>query len=126
MRTVDGRRAWPFRAVSVADTSLVQSPRTIGLLAGQDTLTVATMRDKVAAQVAGLGVGFLPRFLAEREFRSGSLVRVRVQQPRPEASFCIAHRPGAIGNAGRWFIDRLSADPGLLPMLESHTAISAR
>lgn len=116
----------PFRAVSVADTSRVQSPRTIGLLAGQDTLTVATMRDKLAAQIAGLGVGFLPRFLAEPEFQKGSLVRVRVEQPRPDASFCIAHRPGVLGKAGRWFIEKFLADSGVFPMLESDTAIPKR
>ena len=114
---------FPYRAVSVADTSRAQSPRTIGLLAGQDTLTVATMRDKLAAQIAGLGVGFLPRFLAEPEFRKGSLVHVRVEQSRPDASFCVAHRPGVLGKAGRWFLDRLQADPGVLKMLEPETAI---
>jgi DNA-binding transcriptional LysR family regulator len=116
----------PFRAVSVADTSWAQSPRTIGLLAGQDTLTVATMRDKVAAQVASLGVGFLPRFLAEPEFRNGRLVRVQVKQPRPDAAFCIAHRPGILGNAGRWFIEQLRADSGVFSMLEPETAIRRR
>jgi DNA-binding transcriptional LysR family regulator len=116
----------PYRAVSVADTSRGQSARTIGLLAGQDTLTVATMRDKLAAQIAGLGVGFLPRFLAEPEFQRGSLVRIRVQQPRPDASFCVAHRPGALGKAGRWFIERLAKDASLFPMLESEAAILGR
>jgi DNA-binding transcriptional LysR family regulator len=116
----------PFRATSVADTSRTQSVRTIGLLAGQDTLTVATMRDKVIAQIAGLGVGFLPRFLAEPEFQKGSLVRLQVEQPRPDASFCIAHRPGVVGKAGRWFIEKLSTDPSVFPMLELEAAMPKR
>ncbi|MFN9747213.1 MAG: LysR family transcriptional regulator [Betaproteobacteria bacterium] len=107
----------PHRAVVVADSSRSGSNRSAGLLQGQDTLTVATMRDKMAAQVAGLGVGFLPRFLAEPAFRDGSLVRLRVVQPRPAASFCLAHRTDGLGSAGRWMLERLQSDQTLWPML---------
>ena len=55
------------RAVSVADSSRLLPPRTLGLLSGQDVLTVASLDAKVAAHVAGLGVGWLPRWIAERE-----------------------------------------------------------
>lgn len=107
----------PHRAIVVADSSRSGSQRSAGLLPGQDTLTVATMRDKLAAQVAGLGVGFLPRYLAEPAFRDGSLVRLRVVQPRPAASFCLAHRTDGLGSAGRWMLARLQSAPSLWPML---------
>lgn len=99
----------PFRAISVADSSRARSSRTYGLLQGQDTLTVTTMRDKLAAQTAGIGVGFLPRFLAEPAFQRGTLVRLAVAQPRPNASFVLAFRSGSLGNAGLWFVDQLKA-----------------
>jgi DNA-binding transcriptional LysR family regulator len=107
----------PFRAVSVADSSRASPRHSAGLLAGQDTLTVSTMQDKLAAQVAGLGVGFLPQFLAEPAFQAGSLVRLRVAQPRPAASFCLAHRTDGLGGAGRWLARRIQGTPSLLPML---------
>jgi DNA-binding transcriptional LysR family regulator len=107
----------PHRAVVVADSSRSGPSRSAGLLPGQDTITVATMRDKLAAQVAGLGVGFLPRFLAEPAFRDGSLVRLRVVQPRPAASFCLAHRTEGLGSAGRWMLARLQSAPTPWPML---------
>jgi DNA-binding transcriptional LysR family regulator len=107
----------PHRAVVVADSSRSGPSRSAGLLPGQDTLTVGTMRDKLAAQVAGLGVGFLPRFLAEPAFRDGTLVRLRVVQPRPAASFCLAHRTEGLGSAGRWMLARLQSAPTLWPML---------
>jgi DNA-binding transcriptional LysR family regulator len=107
----------PHRAVVVADSSRSGPSRSAGLLPGQDTITVATMRDKLAAQVAGLGVGFLPRFLAEPAFRDGSLVRLRVVQPRPAASFCLAHRTEGLGSAGRWMLARLQSGPTPWPML---------
>ena len=107
----------PHRAISVADSSRAGPRRSAGLLPGQDALTVSTMRDKLAAQVAGLGVGFIPRFLAEPAFQTGSLVRLFVAQPRPVASFCLAHRTEGLGSAGRWMLHRLQATPQLLPML---------
>ncbi len=107
----------PFRAVCVGDSSLSRPLQTIGLLSGQETLTVATMRDKLAAQLAGLGVGFLPHFLAAPEFERGSLVCVPVVLPRPQASFCAAHRPGTQGQAARWFMRQLRDQPALWPML---------
>jgi DNA-binding transcriptional LysR family regulator len=111
----------PFRAVSVADSSRATTragPRqSAGLLNGQDTLTVSTIRDKFVAQVAGLGVGFLPRFLAEPAYQAGILVRLRVAQPRPAASFCLAHRTDGLGGAGRWLVRQIQANPELLPML---------
>src|SRR6187401_1249485 len=62
-----------YRAVSVADTSRMLPPRTMNILSGQDVLTVSSMQEKAAAHVAGLGVGFLPRPLAEREQAAGRL-----------------------------------------------------
>jgi len=68
------------RAVSVADTSRSRPPRTIGLLAGQNTLTVSTMGDKLAAQLQGYGAGFLPRHLVQSEMQRGALVRLLIRQ----------------------------------------------
>ncbi|MFN7385845.1 MAG: LysR family transcriptional regulator [Lysobacteraceae bacterium] len=101
----------PHRAVRVADSSRARPARTYGLLAGQETLTVASMAAKLDAQRAGLGVGFLPRFLAAPEFERGTLLRLDVQQPRPEAVFALAYRASALGRAGQWFAERLTREP---------------
>jgi len=98
------------RAVSVADTSRLLPPRTMGLLSGQDTLTVPSMDAKVAAQVAGLGVGFLPRRLAEREAQAGRLRILAVAAEAPAAETFLAWRPGQQGKALQWFAQRLD-DP---------------
>ena len=45
------------RAVAVGDSVRTQPAITIGILGGQDVLTVSSMEAKVAAQVAGLGCG---------------------------------------------------------------------
>lgn len=98
------------RAVSVADSSRLLPPRTVGLLSGQDVLTVASMEAKAAAHIAGLGVGFLPRWIAEREALAGTLRILAVEAPRPIAELLVAWRPGQEGKALKWFVKRLE-DP---------------
>ena len=99
-----------FRAVSVADSSRLLPPRTVGLLSGQDVLTVPSMEAKAAAHIAGLGVGFLPRWIAEREALAGTLRVLAVEAPRPTAELLVAWRPGQEGKALKWFVKRLE-DP---------------
>ncbi|HYW55680.1 MAG TPA: LysR family transcriptional regulator [Polaromonas sp.] len=62
------------RAVAVADTTLRGAGISIGLLGGQDVLTVPTMHYKLEAQLRGLGCGFLPESLARPYIESGRLV----------------------------------------------------
>jgi DNA-binding transcriptional LysR family regulator len=107
---VDEARVQRHRAVSVADTSRLLPPRTVGMLSGRDVLTVPSMEDKAAAHVAGLGVGFLPSWIAEREAAAGRLTILRAQPERPASELVVAWRPGDPGKALRWFVERL-ADP---------------
>ena len=99
-----------MNSVSVADTSRLLPPRTVGLLSGQDTLTVPSLEAKIAAHVAGLGIGFLPRWIAEREAHAGRLVILEVEGSRPAGDFVVAWRPGKEGKALKWFVKRLE-DP---------------
>ena len=98
------------RAVSIADTSRLLPPRTVGLLSGQDVLTVPSLEAKAAAHVAGLGVGYLPRWIAEREAFAGRLRILRVEGERRSAEIMTAWRPGQEGKALKWFAKRLE-DP---------------
>lgn len=98
------------RAVSIADTSRLLPPRTVGLLSGQDVLTVPSLEAKAAALVAGLGVGFVPRWIAEREAAAGRLRILPVEGTRPASELQVAWRTGQEGKALKWFVDRLE-DP---------------
>jgi DNA-binding transcriptional LysR family regulator len=99
-----------YRAVSVADSSRLLPPRTVGLLSGQDSLTVPSMEAKASAHVAGLGVGFLPRWIAEREVQAGHLVALEVAGTPPSGDALVAWRQGQQGKGLKWFIKRLE-DP---------------
>jgi hypothetical protein len=61
------------RIVAVGDTSRNLPARTHGVLAGQDVLVVPTMRDKLEAQIRGLGCGWLPAPMAQPHIESGVL-----------------------------------------------------
>lgn len=99
-----------YRAVSGADSSHLLVPRTAGLLAGQRVLTVSSLEAKVEAHAAGLGVGFLPRWLAEREAVAGRLRIKRVEEPKQDVHLWVAWRSDRGGKALEWFVGRLE-DP---------------
>ena len=95
------------RAVSAADTSRHLPPRTSGLLDEQDTLTVPTMRAKVAAHIAGLGAGYLPLLWAAPHLAAGRLVKKEVEGSKSMTSVSLAWHPRQAGRAHKWFLDRL-------------------
>lgn len=97
------------RAVVVADSSRRLPPRTVGLLSGQDSLTVPDMAAKLAAQVAGLGVGFLPAWLAAPELAAGRLLVKLPEEGQPAEPLHLTWRAGHKGRAMDWFRERLLA-----------------
>jgi len=98
------------RAVSIADSSRLLPPRTVGLVSGQDTLTVPSLGAKTAALVAGLGVGWVPRWIAEAEAQAGRLRILEHEAPAAAVQMHVAWRDGDEGKALRWFVKRLQ-DP---------------
>jgi len=98
------------RAIAIADTSRQLLAREAGLIGGQETLTVPDVASKIAAQVAGLGVGYLLRRTAEEETAAGRLVIRRVASTRPATPAYLAWRSRHEGRAIEWFLAHLS-DP---------------
>jgi DNA-binding transcriptional LysR family regulator len=112
------------RAVVVADSARNMAPRTVGLMFGQDALTVPTMQAKLAFQVAGFGFGFLPEACARSAIAAGLLVEKQVEEKRAPETFYLAWRTGEEGAALKWWRERL-LQPGLLARLSSHLPGSA-
>ena len=61
-----------------------------------------------AAQLAGLGVGFLPQALAAGAIARGELIPLRVATPKPQLSLGVAWRATGAGPATQWFVQRLA------------------
>ncbi|MHB8742934.1 MAG: LysR family transcriptional regulator [Sulfuricaulis sp.] len=96
-----------YRSVAVADSSRNLSPRTSGLLTGQDVLTVPDMRHKIALQCTGIGVGYVPAHMVRAELEAGQLVVKQVLESKPGMALLIAWRTGNKGRALGWFLDQL-------------------
>lgn len=113
------------RAVAVADSTQRGSSMTMGLLAGQDVLTVPTMRAKLDAQLRGLGGGFLPEPLARPYLESGRLVAREVQRPTRNIRMSYAWRDGGSlgpGRALQWWLQQLESPATRSALLERHRA----
>ena len=111
------------RAVAVADSVQRGSGLTLGLLAGQDVLTVPTMRAKLDAQLRGLGAGFLPEPMARPFIETGRLVECRVQRPTRVGRMSYAWRDGGVPGPGlalRWWLAQLESPATRSALLERH------
>lgn len=92
------------RAIVAADSARRLAPRTVGVMLGQDTLTVPDMRSKLDFQLAGLGFGFLPKACAQAAIDAGRLVALEVEEPKPDETFHLAWRTEEGGQARAWWL----------------------
>jgi DNA-binding transcriptional LysR family regulator len=92
--------------VAVADSSR-SGARGYGVLGGQATLAVPSMRAKIQAQREGLGVGWLPRQRIQTLLKDGELVERRVADPREPNTLYVAWRGESEGRALAWWLEQL-------------------
>ena len=134
------------RAVAVADTTLRGAGISVGLLGGQDVLTVPTMQYKLEAQLRGIGCGFLPECLARPYLSTGRLVAKTVDRPRRAMAMSYAWRghsataatmpakkgakigtqpapAAANGRALNWWLEQLARPTTQLALLERHHSV---
>jgi DNA-binding transcriptional LysR family regulator len=95
------------RAVVVADTSLRNDGRVYGVVGGQVTLAVPSMRAKITAQCRGLGVGWLPRQRVAQLLERGTLVEKRTVTPREPNVLYVGWRGDHEGRGLNWWLERL-------------------
>ena len=107
----------PYRAVSVADSARRLHARTVGLLFGQDTLSVPDMQTKYQFQLAGLGFGFLPEGWVREDIERGLLIEKQVEEAKPDETLYLAWRTGEDGAALKWWKERLRGASPLQRML---------
>jgi DNA-binding transcriptional LysR family regulator len=95
------------RAVVVADTSHRNDGRAYGHGAGQARLAVPSMAAKIAAQRAGLGVGWLPAARVASLLARGELVAKSVAAPREPNTLFVGWRAND-GRALAWWLEKLN------------------
>jgi DNA-binding transcriptional LysR family regulator len=97
----------PHRAVAIADSTRHMAPKTLGLLRDQPVLTVASVQQKLDAQLAGLGIGHLPRYLAHPHLKSGRLIERKIALAKPHPGTCYAWKNAHPGKALSWWLSKL-------------------
>jgi len=109
------------RQIVVGDTSRQLAPRTAGLTGAAETITVPSMTDKIAAQAAGLGVGYVPLHLVRGHLARSELVVMRTEGQRDQeetSALYLAWRAEARGKAIAWWLARLSSSAARVALLE--------
>ena len=111
------------RAVAVADSVQRGDGLTIGLFGGQEVLTVASMEDKLQAQLRGLGSGFLPECMAREYIASGKLVVRQTERTirlvRPHYAWRATGK-SHIGQALQWWLKQLESAATRQALLSHH------
>jgi molybdate transport repressor ModE-like protein len=123
------------RVVAVADTTQRGSGVSIGLLSGQDVLTVPTMAHKLEAQLRGMGCGFLPLPLAQPHANAGRLVLKHTQRgtrmarpgyawrDSPGGSTDAGLATGTQGKAMQWWLAQLAQPITRQALLHDHHSV---
>lgn len=113
------------RIITVADTARDLQPLTLGVLPGQDVLTMPSMAAKLEAQLRGLGCGFLPEPLVRRHVQAGRLVQKKIDQARRIAQLHYAWRQGGpqLGKALSWWLTQLKSPTTRHALLEQHQGL---
>jgi DNA-binding transcriptional LysR family regulator len=95
------------RGVVVADSSKMTPGRAYGVVGGQASLAVPSMRAKILAQRDGLGVGWLPRRRIASLLKRGELVEKDTADPREPNVLYVAWRGDHEGRALQWWLEQL-------------------
>lgn len=113
------------RVVAVADTARSLVPLTVGVLPGQDVLTMPTLAAKLEAQLRGVGCGSLPEPMVRRHVQAGRLVVKATQTARPPARVHYAWRSssGRPGLALSWWLQQLKSPATRQALLEQHEGL---
>jgi len=111
------------RAVAAADSARHGPSMTVNLVSGQDVLTVPSMQAKIAAQLHGLGGGFLPEPMARPYIEAGHLVELKTERMPPMGTMHCAWRVRSAGKPGRaleWWLAQFEHEGTRRALLERH------
>lgn len=100
---VDGTQIRDYPLIVVADSSQTLPGRSSGVFDNKQLIRVNSMAAKINAQRLGIGVGFIPRHMAQPYLASGELVEKACAVPRPNQPLYVAWPKESNGKALGWF-----------------------
>lgn len=95
-----------YRVIAIADTAREQAPISVNILQKQPRVTVTNFHAKIEALKAGLGIGTLPRQVAEPLIQSGELAII-ADSEEAYADIILSWKRNSIGEAKSWCIQYL-------------------
>ncbi len=110
------------RVIAVADSAR-RSNVSMGILPGQDVMTVDSIHAKIQAQLRGIGVGFLPEPMVRSYLKAGTLLARKVQRTQRNVPLSYAWGRGAQRTPGRalaWWLEQLQSETTQRALLENH------
>jgi len=107
------------------DSARGLEPVTVGILPGQDVLTVPSMSTKLEAQLRGIGCGFLPTAMVQPYLASGQLVHKKVDHPprRTKIHYAWRQPSGQPGHALAWWLQQLESAKTRQALLDLHEGL---
>ena len=111
------------RAVAAADSARQAPGLTMHLVGRQDVLTVPSMQAKIAAQLHGLGGGFLPEPMARPYIEAGHLVELKTERKPPLGTMHCAWRVRSAGKPGKaleWWLAQFEHEGTRRALLDRH------
>lgn len=100
----------PYYSVVIRDSSKNSPILSHRAFSKQTVLKVASMEQKIAAQLQGIGVGFLPEHKIQPELIKGDLVALEIQKEAPSTPQYCSWRIANKGKAMRWFMHKVLED----------------
>lgn len=99
----------PYVSVVIRDSSLSAPILAHRVFEKQRTLRVASMTQKICAQIQGIGVGFLPQHKITKELANGELVPIAIHKAAPITPQFCSWRTANKGKAMRWFVEKITS-----------------
>lgn len=97
----------PYHSIVIRDSSKKLPPMRHRIFEKQTVMRVATLEQKITAQVKGLGVGFLPTHRIINQLGVGDLISLPINKDAPVTPLFLGWRTNNKGKATRWFINKL-------------------
>jgi len=117
------------RIITVADTARSLTPITIGVMPGQDVLTMPSMAAKLEALLRGMGCGNLPASMVRRHLEAGRLVHLSTDHGRRIVPLHYAWRNSSAsggqppGKALTWWLQQLASPTTQHALLDQHEGL---
>jgi len=97
-------------SIVISDTSQQMAVRSSGIFPNQPIIVVPHMEAKIAAQVQGLGVGYLPRHRIESLLKKGALIERSLDHLKSKVQLKTAWRTDTDSQILSWFLQQLSKE----------------